>query len=114
MKLKIFSIFIILVLSAGISYAVESLVNPEKVCMVNNRYIGVKQIPVEVDGKVYYGCCKMCVSRIKNNESIRYAIDPVSKKKVDKAKAFILALKEGKVLYFESKENVEKFLKSIK
>jgi len=103
-----------LLLISGLSYAIDSLVKPENVCMVNNRYLGVKQIPVEVDGKVYYGCCKMCVGRIKNNESIRYAIDPVSGKKVDKATALILALKDGRVLYFESRENVERFLKSFK
>ncbi|WP_456402439.1 hypothetical protein [Persephonella sp.] len=114
MKVKIIPIFLVFVLITGVSFAIQGLVKPENVCMVNDRHLGVKQIPVEVDGKVYYGCCKMCVGRIKNNENIRYAIDPVSKKKVDKATALILALKDGRVLYFENRENVEKFLKSFK
>ncbi len=112
MKTRLFYVFIAIFLFAGLSYAVQGLVKPENVCMVNDRHLGVKQISVEVGGKVYYGCCKMCVSRIRNNESIRYAVDPVSKKKVNKASAFILALKDGRVLYFENLENVEKFLKS--
>ncbi|WP_457621376.1 hypothetical protein [Persephonella sp.] len=114
MRVKfIYSLFVIF-LMIGFSFAIESLVKPENVCMVNNRYLGAKQIPVEVDGKTYYGCCKVCISRIKNNEELRYAVDPISKKKVDKATALILALKDGRVLYFENRENVEKFLKSFK
>ncbi|MDQ7056038.1 MAG: TRASH domain-containing protein [Persephonella sp.] len=74
--------------------------------MVNDRFMGIKQIPVEVKGKTYYGCCKMCISRLKNNERFRYATDPVSGKKVKtEAKALIIKQKDGTVLYFESKEN---------
>ena len=37
------------------------IVENEKVCMVNDRFMGVKQIPIEVQGITYYGCCQNCV-----------------------------------------------------
>ena len=105
---KVF-IFMILVLST-FAHANPEIVKPEYVCMVNDRFMGIKQIPVEVEGKTYYGCCKMCIGRLKNNEKLRYAIDPITGKKVDKAKALIVKQENGTVLYFESKKTARKFL----
>ncbi|KAA9325153.1 hypothetical protein [Adhaeribacter soli] len=80
------------------------------VCMVNNAYMGKKQFPVPFEDKMYYGCCEMCVKTIKNERSVRYAVDPVSGKEVDKSVAFI-ALKpgssSGEVQYFESEKNYQ-------
>ena len=86
------------------------------VCMMNNAYMGVEQIPVEVDGKTYYGCCEGCKTTLKINAQARTATDPFSGKAVDKASAFIAPMPNGgqKVLYFESKENYEGFLKTGK
>src|SRR5688572_17328234 len=61
----------------------------DQVCMVNNAYMGKKQIPVAYDNKTYYGCCQMCVEKIKTNKAVRYATDPYTGKEVDKASAFI-------------------------
>src|SRR5690606_17886247 len=33
----------------------------DMVCMVNDEYMGKKQIPVVVGATTYYGCCDMCV-----------------------------------------------------
>ncbi|MBK3332140.1 TRASH domain-containing protein [Persephonella atlantica] len=107
---KIF-IFMIFVLSTFV-YARSEIVKPEYVCMVNDRFMGVEQIPVKVNEKVYYGCCKMCIGRLQNNESLRYAVDPISGKKVDKAKAVILKQKDGSVLYFENESNANRFIKN--
>ena len=85
--------------------AVES----KNVCMINDRSMANEQIPVEVDGKTYFGCCPMCKERLVKDEASRFAVDPVSGKKVDKAKAVIGALPGAKVLYFESKENLERY-----
>ncbi|MGB5928954.1 MAG: hypothetical protein WBH03_12330 [Cyclobacteriaceae bacterium] len=86
----------------------------ELVCMVNDAFMGIEQIPVEADGKTYYGCCQMCVTKIKENQdNVRYGIDPYSQQEVDKSEAFI-ALKPGKgkaVLYFASEENMKAYLK---
>lgn len=64
-------------------------VNPNMVCMVNNMYMGIDQISVNVQSKTYYACCDKCVRDLNSDETVRYAIDPFSKAKVDKALAFI-------------------------
>ena len=72
-----------------------------QVCMVNNQFMGTAQIPVEVEGRTYYGCCEMCKSRLAKDPSVRTATDPVSGKHVDKASAVIARAKDGRTLYFE-------------
>ncbi len=82
------------------------------VCYVNNSYFGKEQIPVEVDGKTYYGCCEGCVDKLHNIREFRYATDPLSGVEVDKAKAYIVLKPDGngEVLYFENKDNYLKFI----
>lgn len=84
-------------------------VDPKKVCMVNERYMADDQIPVNVGGKTYYGCCAMCKTALAQDASKRAAVDPVSKRKVDKAVAVIGADKKGRVYYFENEENLRAF-----
>ncbi len=82
-------------------------VEPKKVCMVNNRYMGQDQSAVVVESKTYYGCCPMCEKRLNDEPATRSAIDPVSGRQVDKASAVIGKRRTGdskKVLYFESAE----------
>ena len=92
-----------------LSSSVLKKVETSKVCMVNNTLFQKDQIPVQIADKTYYGCCKMCEAKLKSNEQARYAIDPVSKAKVDKATSVIGADNEGKVFYFENEENLKKF-----
>jgi len=83
------------------------------ICMVNDKYMGKEQIPVPVDGKTYYGCCKGCVATITNNQHVRFGQDPVSGNKVDKVDAFVTLdpdKHEGEVLYFESEENYRTYV----
>lgn len=82
------------------------------VCMVNNMYMGSQQIAVPVNNKTYYGCCQKCVNDLNTDESTRFAVDPFSKKRVDKAMAFIIIKpdKSGAVLYFESEQSAKKYL----
>jgi YHS domain-containing protein len=75
------------------------------VCMVNNRYMGTAQIPVEVAGRTYFGCCAMCERRLKEDENARRAVDPVSKKTVDKSLAVIARDSADNVLYFENEQS---------
>lgn len=84
-------------------------VEPKKVCMVNERYMADDQIPVNVGGKTYYGCCAMCKTALAQDASKRTAIDPVSKRPVDKAVAVIGADKRGRVYYFENEANLRAF-----
>ena len=82
------------------------------VCMINNKYMGSPQIAVPVNDKTYYGCCQNCVKELNESERARFAVDPFSKMKVDKASAFIIINPDTKdeVLYFESALNANKFL----
>lgn len=89
-------------------------IDPKMVCMVNNMYMGIDQIPVIVQSKTYYGCCDQCVYDLHNNETVRYAVDPYSKVSVDKSNAFITTnpAKKGAILYFESEQNARKYFEN--
>lgn len=89
-----------------------SKVETSRVCMINNEVMAKPQIPVKVDNKTYYGCCEMCAGTLKKDRKARFAIDPVSGKEVDKAKAVIGAKPNGQVLYFESEATFQKFMNS--
>jgi YHS domain-containing protein len=91
------------------SAAVEKVSDPSLVCMVNDMDMGKAQIPVVVEGQTYYGCCAMCKERLAKDAAVRTAIDPVSGKKVDKAKAVIGKRPDGSVVYFESEKNLRQY-----
>lgn len=84
-------------------------VEAKKVCMINERVFENDQIPIEIDTKTYYGCCPMCKAALEEDASKRTAVDPVSKKTVDKAVAVIGADKLGRVYYFENEANMRAF-----
>ena len=83
-------------------------IESSKVCYVNNKFMGIDQIPVLVDNKTYYGCCEGCVTKLQENlGDVRYGVDPLTGEKVDKAMAYIVLspLGNNDVLYFESEKN---------
>ncbi len=84
-------------------------VESRKVCMVNDTFFPRDQIPVEVEGRTYYGCCEMCKGRLAKDSAIRQAVDPVTGGKVDKATALIAAGPDGRVLYFENQESFSRY-----
>lgn len=86
-------------------------VEAKKVCMVNDQLFGKDQIPVAYEGRTYYGCCEMCKERLAKDAAARTGVDPATGKKVDKAKAVIVAKEDGSVLYFESEETLAKYQK---
>ncbi|MBI5235000.1 MAG: TRASH domain-containing protein [Deltaproteobacteria bacterium] len=110
-----FMLFAVIVLSlmftAVVGEAKQSVepVKNETVCMINNAVMGKPQIPVVVNGKTYYGCCKNCAAKLKADRSARFAKDPVTGREVDKSAAFITATSEGDAIYFESRESAEKY-----
>jgi YHS domain-containing protein len=79
------------------------------VCMVNNTYMGKPQIPVDVDGKTYFGCCPMCKERLAKEADTRIAIDPVNGAQVDKALAVLVKDADGNVLYFGSEDSLRRY-----
>ena len=120
----LFVMFLVLTLAGlGNAYAEDAKENqdknlikvePIKVCMVNDRLFEKDQIPVKVEERTYYGCCKMCEQTLKERAEFRTALDPVSGKKVDKAAAVIGALPDGTTLYFENEKNLESYKKGNK
>lgn len=86
-------------------------VEAKHVCMMNDRAFDKEQMAIEIEGKTYYGCCPMCKEMLKNDASKRTAIDPVSKKSVDKAAAVIGADPHGMTYYFENDENFQTYAK---
>jgi len=84
------------------------------VCMMNNKYFGKEQIPVDVNGKIYYGCCQGCVEALKSNSEIRTGVDPLTGESVDKTDAYIVLKQDGtdEVYYFKSAENYIKYIQS--
>lgn len=82
---------------------------PSQVCMVNDQFMGREQIPVEVGGKTYFGCCEMCKGRLASDATARVGKDPVSGKAVDKSSAVIGKRPNGEVVYFESAANFESY-----
>ena len=88
----------------------QTLVDPNLVCMVNDTFMGKPQIPIHVNGKMYYGCCNDCIDKLTNRESLRVAVDPFSGNLIDKSKAYIAQTNQkGSVVYFESISNFEAY-----
>ena len=88
-------------------------VESKKVCMINEQVFEKDQIPIEIGGKTYYGCCEMCKKALASDPGKRVATDPVSGKEVDKAIAIIGALPDGHVLYFENEANFQEHAVSL-
>ncbi|QFG53439.1 hypothetical protein [Chryseobacterium sp.] len=98
--------------TAVTAFTIGDIVPNDQVCMVNNAYMGKRQLEVQHEGKTYYGCCENCQVRIPQEESARMAYDPVSNKMIDKATAVIaISDKNDNVVYFEDKANYEVFFK---
>lgn len=95
--------------SSAVDQDLTLVADSSQVCMVNNQFMGRAQIPVEVEGKTYFGCCEMCKGRLAREPSSRSAKDPVSGEVVDKASAVIAKKPSGEVVYFESKETFERY-----
>lgn len=83
-------------------------VETKTVCMINEHAMGKDQIPIEIDGRTYYGCCDMCKKALADDATKRVAVDPVSGKQVDKATAIIASQEDGRVFYFENEANLDK------
>lgn len=91
-----------------------TIVPAHEVCMVNDAYMGKKQLEVQVGGKTYYGCCEMCKERLPKDASVRTATDPYSQKPVDKASAVIAVTGNGgEVSYFENETTYNNYIKQL-
>ncbi len=89
--------------------AVTRVEDASQVCMVNNQFMGKPQIPIEVGGKTYYGCCEMCKGRLQTDAAARTATDPITGEVVDKATAVIAQDAKGAVLYFANADHLARY-----
>ncbi|MBE7414156.1 MAG: hypothetical protein HS130_02535 [Deltaproteobacteria bacterium] len=97
---------------AGPEKAAIPQVEPSRVCMVQDRVSFMGNIPVEIEGKTYFGCCPNCVGRLMSAGALRHAIDPATGNVVDKAESFIVSREDGTVMYFESEKTARDFHKA--
>lgn len=94
---------------AAVENGLTRVTDASQVCMVTNQFMGTAQIPVEVEGKTYFGCCEMCKGRLANEPATRQATDPVTGEPVDKASAVIAKQADGKLLYFASADTFARY-----
>lgn len=114
---KLFSFFLMtsfFVSNFAFAKTTLQIVENKKVCMVTNMVFPRDQIPVSHEGKTYYGCCENCKKTLSEDATARFATDPVSDKKIDKATAVIAARDDGSVIYFENRKNLNTYKKSLK
>lgn len=82
----------------------------DEICMVQKYYMGPgKMTPVVLDNKTYYVCCQGCKDTITKDPNERWAIDPVSGKKVNKADAVLGKATNGQIHFFESEADRDAF-----
>lgn len=80
------------------------------VCMLSNRYLGERaDVPIDVEGKTYRGCCANCAARLGSQPEARTASDPVTGKRVDKATAVLARDANNRVYYFENEATLESY-----
>jgi YHS domain-containing protein len=89
--------------------ALTRVEDPSLVCMVNNQLMAKPQIPVEVNGLTYYGCCAMCKERLATDVAAREARDPVTGETVDKAKAVMASDADGVIYYFARTDTLNRY-----
>jgi YHS domain-containing protein len=80
------------------------------VCMLSNRYLGERaDVPIEVEGKTYRGCCANCAARLGSHPETRVANDPVTGEPVDKGAAVLARDANNRVYYFENEQSFATF-----
>ncbi|GIX41484.1 MAG: hypothetical protein KatS3mg129_1217 [Leptospiraceae bacterium] len=86
------------------------IVEAKYVCMTQDKVFDKELLPVSINGKTYYGCCGGCVLAMKENPSkYIYAIDPITKERINKADSIILNA-NGYAIYFKNKDSLNKYL----
>src|SRR6476469_7093576 len=70
----------------------------KRVCMIHNKAYGDVQHAFVLNGHTYYVFCDLCKAKLAKNVPLRYATDPISGKRVDKAMAIIGVKPSGDLL----------------
>ena len=77
--------------------------------MITKKHFDSEQMAVNVEGRTYYACREMCKAQLLKDPSSREDVDPVSGNKIDKATAAVGVDKAGKVYFFETLQNLQRF-----
>jgi YHS domain-containing protein len=91
-------------------------ISHSKICMVDDIYQGdYPTLSVRLSANTYYGCDAKAIHELSSKQNLRFAIDPVTKRKVNKGSAVVglHSKRDGKVLYFESNETFNQYLKTL-
>lgn len=101
---------LIFLLSLGAAWAASGDVDKrEYVCMMQDMILTKPGVPIQYQGKTYYGCCEMCKEKIRiDPKKYTRSLDLVSGKLIDKSTAFIFGL-NGDAYYFSSEANRKTF-----
>ncbi len=109
---KLFGVFVVALIvfaHASSASADGEVTDKSLVCMMQDTVLKKPGVPLTFAGKNYYGCCPMCKEKmVADPEKYLFAADPVSKKRIDKADAYVYEL-EGSALYFESRSTLATF-----
>lgn len=97
-------------MSTGPASAWLKKVAANEVNMATNTFEKKAQKSVNIDGKSYFTDGGACEFNLRENASARFAADPLTGKKVDKASAATYADASGKVYYFETDANFQGFI----
>ncbi len=110
LKRNIFLSTLMLAVATALMMAATGNVDKkEYVCMMQDMVLGKPGIPIQFEGRTYYGCCEMCKEKIKTEpQKYTTALDPVSQKPVDKASSFIYSV-DGSAYYFTTEANRKTF-----
>lgn len=96
-------------ISTGPAAGWLSNVAASRVNMVTNKVEKTAQKAVSLNGKTYFAGENYASTMIQN-QSLRFAADPLTNKKIDKADAVIFADASGRVFYFESENSYKDFI----
>lgn len=112
MKKMALPAIIVSLLSLPAAYSASGNIDRrEYVCMMQDMVLTKPGIAIKYAGKTYYGCCEMCKEKIRvNPKKYTRSLDLVSRKPVDKARAYVYGL-NGDAYYFSSEANRRTFAK---
>jgi YHS domain-containing protein len=86
------------------------------ICMVRGDIKSKGSLPIQIEGRTYYGCCEKCLTKLEQNiDNIQYAVDPVSGQTFSKADAIVRQDPQDhkRVLFFKSDETYDQYMKLI-
>ena len=87
------------------------------VCMVSGVVKPEAIHSINVEGKIYWGCCDKCLNKLKiNSGNVLYATDPISGKTISKSDSYIRLNEENKklALFFESEDTYKKYISTVR